>query len=208
MRTLSPDEWRARYGPAAGDRVRLGDTDLWVRVADDRQARGDEPLWGYARNLRARMSQGRSSPSELDVVIAGVIVLDPVIGAVKADIGIKDGRIVGVGRAGNSLISDGIDLPIGPHTNPIMGYGLIATPGGVDTHVHSFETTFYVLEGSLRIFLQKPKQEIRLQPGETFTAEARRPHLVTNGGKKSVTFLVLQGIGEYDFVPLLDTRRV
>src|SRR5204863_8661318 len=137
MRTLSPDEWRARYGPAAGDRVRLGDTDLWVRVADDRQARGDEPLWGYARNLRARMSQGRSSPSELDVVIAGVIVLDPVIGAVKADIGIKDGRIVGVGRAGNSLISDGIDLPIGPHTNPIMGYGLIATPGGVDTHVHS-----------------------------------------------------------------------
>jgi urease subunit alpha len=137
MRAFSPEEWRARYGPAVGDRVRLGDTDLWIRVAEDRQASGDQPLWGYARNLRARMSQGRPSPSELDVVIAGALVLDPVIGAVKADIGIKDGLIVGVGRAGNSQISDGIDLPIGPHTNPIMGYGLIATPGAVDTHVHS-----------------------------------------------------------------------
>ena len=74
----------------------------------------------------------------------------------------------------------------------------------VPWHYHSnVADTFYVLEGSLRIFLQKPKQEVRLQPGETFTAEARRPHLVTNGGAKSVTFLVLQGIGEYDYVPLI-----
>jgi len=74
----------------------------------------------------------------------------------------------------------------------------------VPWHYHSnVADTFYVLEGRLRIFLQKPKQEVRLQPGETFTAEARRPHLVTNAGKTSVTFLVLQGIGEYDFVPLL-----
>lgn len=73
----------------------------------------------------------------------------------------------------------------------------------VPWHYHSnVADTFYVLEGSLRIFLQKPKQEVRLQPGETFTADARRPHLVTNGGKDAVTFLVLQGIGEYDFVPL------
>jgi mannose-6-phosphate isomerase-like protein (cupin superfamily) len=73
----------------------------------------------------------------------------------------------------------------------------------VPWHYHSnVADTFYVLEGSLRIFLQKPKQEVRLQPGETFTADARRPHLVTNGGSKPVTFLVLQGIGEYDYVPL------
>ncbi len=73
----------------------------------------------------------------------------------------------------------------------------------VPWHYHNnVADTFYVLEGRLRIFLQKPKQEVRLQPGDTFTADARRPHLVTNGGKKSVTFLVLQGIGEYDFVPL------
>ena len=80
----------------------------------------------------------------------------------------------------------------------------LSTKQKVPWHYHSnVADTFYVLEGSLRIFLQKPKQEVRLQPGETFTAEARRPHLVTNGGKTAVTFLVLQGIGEYDFVPLL-----
>jgi urease subunit alpha len=137
MKSLSADAWRDRYGPAVGDRVRLADTDLWLRVRDDRQATGDEPLWGYARNLRARMAQGDAAPSELDVLIAGVLVVDPVIGVVKADIGIKDGRIAGIGRAGNPQITDGIDIRIGPHTNPIMGYGLIATPGAVDTHVHS-----------------------------------------------------------------------
>ena len=136
-RDLDPAERLARYGPTAGDRVRLADTDLWVRVAEDRQALGDEPQWGYAKNIRPRMTQsGRSSDSELDVVIAGALVIDPTIGVVKADIGIKDGRIVGVGRAGNPSISDGIELEIGPHTSPIMAYGLIATPGAVDSHVH------------------------------------------------------------------------
>ena len=137
MTRFSPAERLARYGPSTGDRVRLADTDLWVRVAEDRQASGDEPVWGYAKTIRPRALQGRPSPSELDVVIAGALVLDPVVGAVKADIGIKDGRIVGVGRAGNAAISEGIELPIGPHTQPIMGYGLIATPGAVDSHVHA-----------------------------------------------------------------------
>ena len=136
MNPLSRRERLARYGPTTGDRVRLADTDLWVRVGEDRQATGDEPIWGYAKTIRPREAQGRPSPSELDVVVAGALVLDPVIGAVKADIGIKDGRIVGVGRAGNGDITDGIELPIGPHTQPIMGYGLIATPGGIDSHVH------------------------------------------------------------------------
>ena len=136
-RSLSAEERLARYGPSVGDRVRLGDTDLWVRVAEDRQAPGDEPIWGYAKTIRPRMAQsGRASPSELDAVVAGALVIDPTIGVVKADIGIKDGRIVGVGRAGNPGISDDIDLEIGPHTAPIMAYGLIATPGGVDSHVH------------------------------------------------------------------------
>jgi urease subunit alpha len=133
---LSPEERAARYGPTTGDRVRLADTDLWIRVEADRQALGDEPIWGYAKTIRPDAMQGRAGPSELDVVIAGVLVVDPGIGVVKADIGIKDGRIVGVGRAGNGAISDGIELAIGPHTHPIMGYGLIATPGGVDSHVH------------------------------------------------------------------------
>ena len=74
----------------------------------------------------------------------------------------------------------------------------------VPWHYHNnVQDTFYVLEGELRIFLQDPKEELRLRPGETYAVKARRPHLVTNGGESSATFLVLQGIGEYDFVPLL-----
>jgi urease subunit alpha len=139
MSRLSAREYRARYGATTGDRVRLGDTDLWVRVQEDRTARGDEPVWGYAKNLRMRIAQddAAAGPSELDIVLTGALVVDPVIGVVKADIGIKDGRIAGIGRAGSPDISDGIDLVVGPHTKPYMAYGLIATPGGVDTHVHT-----------------------------------------------------------------------
>ena len=138
MTRMPPDERLARYGPGAGDRVRLGDTDLWIRVREDRQAPGDEPLWGYARNLRAGIAQAwHSTDSQLDVLIAGVLVVDPVIGVVKADIGIKGGRIVGVGRAGNPAITDGVDLEVGPLTMTFMGYGFIATPGAIDSHVHT-----------------------------------------------------------------------
>jgi urease subunit alpha len=137
-RHLSPAEWRARFGPRAGDRLRLGDTDLWIHVEHDLQAHGDEPIWGYAKNLRLRMAQqATAGPSELDAVVVGAVIVDPLLGVLKADIGIKDGRVVGVGRAGNPGESEGIDLPIGPHTAPIAGYGLIATPGGVDSHVHT-----------------------------------------------------------------------
>jgi mannose-6-phosphate isomerase-like protein (cupin superfamily) len=74
----------------------------------------------------------------------------------------------------------------------------------VPWHYHSnVKDTFYVLEGSIRIFLQEPKEEVMLKPGETYVVSPRRPHLVTNGGDASATFLVLQGIGEYDFIPLL-----
>jgi len=74
----------------------------------------------------------------------------------------------------------------------------------VPWHLHSnIQDTFYVISGSLRIFLREPKEDIRLGPGDTYSVKARRPHLVTNGGDGSVTFLVLQGIGEYDYVPLV-----
>ncbi len=137
MTRISRAAYHDRYGPTTGDRVRLGDTDLWLRIERDLHDPGDEPLWGYAKNVRSRMAQtDAAGPSELDVVVAGVVVVDATVGVVKADIGIKDGRIVGIGRAGNPEVSDGIDLPIGPHTDPIMGYGLIATPGVVDSHVH------------------------------------------------------------------------
>ena len=75
----------------------------------------------------------------------------------------------------------------------------------VPWHYHSnVQDTFYVLQGSLRIFMQDPKEEVRLGIGDTYSVKPRRPHLVTNGGEASATFLVLQGVGEYDFVPLLE----
>jgi urease subunit alpha len=135
---MPQSDYSARFGPTTGDRVRLADTDLWLRVEDDHVGYGDEPMWGYARNIRSRMTQqdGATADSELDVLIAGVLVVDSLLGVVKTSIGVKDGRIVGIGRAGNPDVTSGVDLTIGPNTLPVMGYGLIATAGGVDSHVH------------------------------------------------------------------------
>jgi urease subunit alpha len=135
---LSRGDYVRRYGPTTGDRVRLGDSDLWVRVEADHQGVGDEPIWGYAKNLRSRQTQfdRASSESELDMVIAGVLVIDPLLGVAKTDIGIKDGRIVGVGRAGSPETADDVELVIGPNTWPVNGYGLVATAGAIDSHVH------------------------------------------------------------------------
>ena len=79
----------------------------------------------------------------------------------------------------------------------------ISPTQNVPWHCHShIQDTFYVIEGEIRVFLREPKEEIRLGPGETYSVRARRPHLVVNGGDRSATFLVLQGIGEYDYIPL------
>ncbi len=138
MNDLSREDYRLRYGPTTDDRIRLGDSDLWVRINDDQVGFGDEPIWGYAKNFRSRMVQFDrvTSDSELDMVIAGVIVIDPLLGVLKTNIGIKEGRVIGVGRAGSPDITDDIELNIGPNTWPVNGYGLIATPGGIDSHVH------------------------------------------------------------------------
>ena len=131
-------------------------------------------------SARGRPRAGPSD-SELDAVVAGALVLDPVLGAIKADIGIKDGRIVGVGRAGNDAISDGIELPIGPHTQPIMGYGLIATPGAVDSHVHLItpELLPAALSGGVTTlitagFEEPPAAMARLLDGDRRLAAQRR----------------------------------
>ena len=141
---MNDPHYRARFGPTTGDRVRVADSDLWLRVEEDRQAHGDEPIWGYGKTIRVRGTQApHAGPSELDTVIVGALIVDPVIGVVKADIGIKDGRIVGVGGARSSagayhgdVVDPGEGLQIGPHTEPIIAYGLVATPGVVDSHVH------------------------------------------------------------------------
>jgi urease subunit alpha len=127
-----------RHGPTAGDLVRLGDTDLWIRIEEDLTDPADQALWGYAKNWRSGMTQHDRGPvgSQLDTVVASAVVVDPLLGIRKADIGIADGRFAGIGQAGNPDITDGVDLTIGPNTWPIPCHGLIATPGGIDSHVH------------------------------------------------------------------------
>src|SRR5262245_47511771 len=110
---MKSDDFRARYGPTKGDRIRIADSDLCLRVEDDRQAHGDEPLWGYGKTIRLRQAQSaHAGPSELDTIIVGAVIVDPVVGVLKADIGINDGRIVGIGAAGTPEISAGLDLSI------------------------------------------------------------------------------------------------
>jgi urease subunit alpha len=135
---LSREQHALRHGPTAGDRVRLGDTDLWIRIEEDLTEPADQALWGFAKNWRSGMAQqdAATAESEMDAVVAGAIVVDPLIGIVKADVGIKDGRVAGIGRAGNPDVTDGVDLIIGPNTWPIPCHGLIVTAGAIDSHVH------------------------------------------------------------------------
>jgi urease subunit alpha len=139
MVEISRAQYAALYGPTAGDQVRLGDTDLWIEVEEDRVVGGDEAVFGGGKSIRESMAQGVTTRADgaLDTVITGAVVLDW-WGIVRADVGIRDGRIVALGRAGNPDIADGIhpDLHIGPSTDVISGEGKILTAGGIDPHVH------------------------------------------------------------------------
>src|SRR3954468_7677070 len=131
------------YGPTTGDRVRLGDTNLLAEVERDEASPGDETLWGFGKTIRDAMHMsGRAGrDSELDLIVGGALVLDPVLGIFKGNIGIQDGRVVAIGRAGNPDIADDITVVSGANTGWIMGEGLIATPGIVDPHVHLATTS-------------------------------------------------------------------
>jgi len=135
---MSRNEYHARYGLTVGDIVRLGDTNLYIRIERDYTSYGDEVLAGFGKTVRdglmANSRLGRES--ELDLVLTNAIILDPMLGVIKGNIGIKEGRIVGIGRAGNPDISENIDLLIGTNTAILPCDGLIATPGGIDSHVH------------------------------------------------------------------------
>jgi urease subunit alpha len=142
---LGRDRYLALYGPTTGDRIRLADTDLWIEVEEDRcggpasPLAGDEAVFGGGKVIRESMGQARTTRAEgaLDLVITGAVVLDH-WGIVKADVGIRDGRIVALGKAGNPDTMDGVDphLVIGPGTEVIAGNGKILTAGAVDCHVH------------------------------------------------------------------------
>ncbi|MFD8826136.1 urease subunit alpha [Streptomyces sp. NPDC059605] len=139
MARMTRAAYAALYGPTTGDRVRLADTDLWIEVEEDRCFGGDEAVFGGGKSIRESMAQSTASRAEgaLDLVITNVVVLDH-WGIVKTDVGVRDGRIVALGRSGNPDIGDGVhpDLVIGPGTDVISGEGRILTAGAVDTHVH------------------------------------------------------------------------
>ncbi len=127
------------YGPTTGDRIRLADTDLLIEVTEDACVGGDEAVFGGGKVIRESMGQSRAARADgtPDLVITGVVVLDH-WGVVKADVGVRDGRIVAIGRAGNPDTTDGVHpgLVIGPSTEILAGNGKILTAGAVDSHVH------------------------------------------------------------------------
>ncbi|MBK8134173.1 MAG: urease subunit alpha [Gammaproteobacteria bacterium] len=125
------------FGPTTGDRVRLGDTELWIEVERDFTVYGEEVKFGGGKVIRdgQGQSQATRAAGALDTVITNALILDH-WGIVKADIGIRDGRIAGIGKAGNPDVQPGVTLVIGPGTEVIAGEGLIATAGGIDAHIH------------------------------------------------------------------------
>jgi urease subunit alpha len=140
---LSRERYAQLYGPTTGDRVRLADTDLLIEVEEDRSGgpgrAGEEAVFGGGKVIRESMGQGRATRAEgaPDLVITGAVVLDH-WGVVKADVGVRDGRIVALGKAGNPDTMDAVhpDLVIGPGTEVLAGNGRILTAGGIDCHVH------------------------------------------------------------------------
>lgn len=143
MTRLSRPRYAALFGPTAGDRIRLADTDLFIEITEDRSGgpglAGDEAVFGGGKVLRESMGQSRVTRADgaPDTVITGAVILD-YWGIIKADIGIRDGRIVAIGKAGNPDIMTGVhpDLVVGPSTEIIAGNGRIVTAGAIDCHVH------------------------------------------------------------------------
>jgi urease subunit alpha len=131
--------YAALYGPTTGDRIRLADTDLLIEVTEDRCGGGDEAVFGGGKVIRESMGQAAATRAQgtPDLVITGAVVLDH-WGVVKADVGVRDGRIVAIGKAGNPDTMDGVHpaLVIGPSTEILSGNGKILTAGAVDSHVH------------------------------------------------------------------------
>ena len=135
--TVARAAYADMFGPTAGDRVRLADTELFIEVEEDRTIYGEEVKFGGGKTIRDGMGQSQASRADgaVDTVIANALILDH-WGVVKADVGIRDGRIAGVGKAGNPDTQPGVDIVIGPGTEAIAGEGLILTAGAVDSHIH------------------------------------------------------------------------
>ena len=136
MRMIDRKAYAGMFGPTVGDRVRLADTELWIQVESDRTVYGEEVKFGGGKVIRDGMGQSQACCSDaVDTVITNALILDH-WGIVKADIGIKDGRVYGIGKAGNPDVQPGVDIVIGPGTEAIAGENTIVTAGGIDSHIH------------------------------------------------------------------------
>ena len=136
MASIDQHSYAHMFGPTVGDRVRLADTDLWLEVEKDFTQYGEEVKFGGGKVIRDGMGQSQASCFEtVDLVITNALIVDH-WGIVKADVGIKNGRIAMVGKAGNPDIQDHVDIEIGPGTEVIAGEGQILTAGGIDAHIH------------------------------------------------------------------------
>ncbi|MBX7073841.1 MAG: urease subunit alpha [Pirellulales bacterium] len=141
MSKISRKQYADLFGPTTGDKIRLGDTDLFVEIEQDLRVYGDELQYGGGKTLRDGMGSDNHLTCEagcLDLVITNVTIIEPLLGVIKADVGIKDGRIVGIGKAGNPSTMEGVTpgLVTGTGTDAISGEHLILTASGMDTHVH------------------------------------------------------------------------
>ncbi|MFF2408793.1 urease subunit alpha [Streptomyces sp. NPDC058092] len=146
--SIDPYDYASVHGPRAGDRVRLGDSGLTVRVESDAQRYGEEFLAGFGKTARDGLHLKAAAVRDTcDVVISNVLVIDAVQGIRKVSIGIREGRIAAIGRAGNPDTLDGVDVVVGTGTTIVSGEGMIATAGAVDTHVHLLSPR--IMEASL-----------------------------------------------------------
>jgi len=136
MATMKRQAYAEMFGPTTGDKLRLADTELWIEVEKDFTVYGDEVKFGGGKVIRDGMGQSQAMAAEVaDLVITNALIIDH-WGIVKADIGIKDGRIAAIGKAGNPDVQDGVDILIGPGTDVVGAEGKIVTAGGIDAHIH------------------------------------------------------------------------
>ncbi|WP_139358456.1 urease subunit alpha [Escherichia coli] len=136
MSNISRQAYADMFGPTTGDKIRLADTELWIEVEDDLTTYGEEVKFGGGKVIRDGMGQGQMlSAGCADLVLTNALIID-YWGIVKADIGVKDGRIFAIGKAGNPDIQPNVTIPIGVSTEIIAAEGRIVTAGGVDTHIH------------------------------------------------------------------------
>ena len=141
MPTISRKEYAGLFGPTVGDKVRLGDTNLFVEIEKDLRVYGEESVYGGGKSLRDGMGANNHLTRDngvLDLVITNVTIIDPIQGVIKADVGIRDGKIAGIGKSGNPGTMNGVTtgMVVGVSTDAISGEHLILTAAGIDSHIH------------------------------------------------------------------------